>query len=63
MLYRHEPDGLAAELARYRAVTPAGVDRAIARWLDPAREVEVETVAGAPAGAASDRVMDPGSAP
>ena len=53
MLYRHEPDGLAAELARYRAVTPAGVDRAIARWLDPARQIEVETVAGAPAPAAA----------
>ena len=51
MLYRHEPDGLAAELARYRAVTPATLERAIARWLDPAREVEVETVAAAPAGA------------
>jgi zinc protease len=63
MLYRHEPDGLAAELARYRAVTPASVDRALARWLDPAREIEAETVAGAPAGAASDGVMDPASVP
>ena len=47
MLYRGEPDGLAAELARYRQVTPAGIDRAIARWLAPARRVEVETVAAA----------------
>ncbi|HEX3475253.1 MAG TPA: pitrilysin family protein [Kofleriaceae bacterium] len=63
MLYRHEPDGLAAELAQYRAVTPASVDRAIARWLDPAREIEIETVAGAPGGAAGERVTDPASAP
>jgi predicted Zn-dependent peptidase len=51
MLYRGEPDGLAAELARYRAVTPASIDRALARWLDPTAMVEVETVAAAPAGA------------
>jgi zinc protease len=50
MLYRHEPDGLADELARYRAVTPATIDRALARWLDPAAMVEVETLAAAPAG-------------
>ncbi len=62
MLYRHEPDGLAAELAHYRAVTPGSVDRAIARWLDPAHEVEVETVAGA-ASAPGSGVMDPASAP
>jgi predicted Zn-dependent peptidase len=47
MLYRGEPDGLAAELARYRVVTPETIDRAIARWLGPARMVEVETVAAA----------------
>jgi zinc protease len=47
MLYCHEPDGLAAELARYRAVTPATIDAAIARWLDPAAMIEVETVAAA----------------
>jgi len=47
MLYRHEPDGIAAELARFRAVTPDSVRTALARWLDPARMVEVETVAGA----------------
>jgi predicted Zn-dependent peptidase len=72
MLYGHEPDGLAAELARYRAITPAGVDRAIARWLDPARQIEVETVAGAaaPSGSTSTStdsgggaVMDPASDP
>jgi len=45
MLYRHEPDGLAGELARYRAVTPDTVRAAVARWLEPARSVEVETVA------------------
>ena len=46
MLYRHQPDGLAAELARYRQVTPASVEAVLARWLAPARMVEVETVAG-----------------
>jgi zinc protease len=48
MLYRGEPDGLAIELARYRRVTPDTVSGAIARWLDPARMVEVETIAAAP---------------
>jgi zinc protease len=62
MLYRHEPDALAAELAGYRAVTPAGADRAIARWLDPAQQIEVETVAGAPADGPGG-VMDPASDP
>ena len=54
MLYRHEPDGLAAELARYREVTPDTIRGALARWLDPARGIEVETVAAArgPASAA-----------
>jgi predicted Zn-dependent peptidase len=47
MLYRGEPDGLAVELARYRRVTPEGVRGAIARWLDPAHQVEIETVAAA----------------
>jgi predicted Zn-dependent peptidase len=55
MLYRHEPDGLAHDLARYRAVTPATIDQAIARWLDPARMVEIETIAAAPAGLARER--------
>ena len=49
MLYRHEPDGLAAELARYRGVTPDTIRGALAHWLDPARMIEVETVAAAPA--------------
>jgi len=44
VLYTNEPDGLAGELARYRAVTPASIDAAIARWLDPAHMVEVETI-------------------
>jgi zinc protease len=57
MLYRQEPDGLAAELARYRTVTPATIDAAITRWLDPAAMVEVETVA------AGGRVTDPASVP
>ena len=43
-LYTGEPDGLAAELARYRAVTPADIDAAIARWLAPAHQLELTTV-------------------
>jgi predicted Zn-dependent peptidase len=65
MLYRHEPDALAVELAGYRAVTPATIERAIARWLGPARMVEVETVAAAQgtdaAGAGSIDLRDPAS--
>jgi predicted Zn-dependent peptidase len=44
VLYTDQPDGLAAELARYRAVTPASVAAAMRRWIDPDRMVEVETV-------------------
>ena len=64
MLYRDEPDGLAIELARYRRVTPERVRGAIATWLAPERQVEVETVAAArarPAAAPSATV--PASAP
>ncbi len=43
-LYTGIPDGLAAELATYRLITTADVAGAIARWLDPARMVEVETL-------------------
>lgn len=43
-LYTSEPDGLAADLLRYRAITPASIDAAIARWLDPSRMIEVETL-------------------
>jgi zinc protease len=43
-LYTDNPDGLAEDLARYRAVTPASIDAAIKRWLPPERMVEVETV-------------------
>jgi predicted Zn-dependent peptidase len=43
-LYTENPDGLAADLARYRAVTPASIEAAIARWLSPSRMVEIETV-------------------
>jgi zinc protease len=52
LLYTSEPDGLATELARYRLVTPASITAAIARWLDPARMIEVETVPALPAMAA-----------
>jgi zinc protease len=44
LLYGDRPDGLAEELERYRAVTPASVDAALHRWLDPARMIEIETV-------------------
>ena len=47
-LYTDQPDGLAGDLARYRAVTPASIAAAIGRWLDPARRVEVETLPLAP---------------
>jgi zinc protease len=59
VLYHGQPDALADELARYRAVTAAAVSGAVARWLAPERQVEVETVAGAPAA----EVMDPASDP
>jgi predicted Zn-dependent peptidase len=49
VLYAEQPDGLAAELLRYRAVTPASVSAALRRWLDPAHMVEVETIGTAPA--------------
>ena len=44
-LYTSEPDGIAAELASYRAVTPASVEAALQRWLDPRAMVEIETAA------------------
>ena len=43
-LYTGEPDHLAVDLARYRAVTPEGVGAAVARWMRVERMVEVETV-------------------
>ena len=43
MLYTHEPDGLAADLARYRTVTPASVAAASERWLRDDRRIEVTT--------------------
>ncbi len=51
MLYTDEPDGLAAELASYQAVTPETIRQALGRWL--ARPyVEIETVPMGPALAA-----------
>jgi zinc protease len=47
MLYLDEPDGLAAELARYRRVTPDTLSAARTRWLDPARMIEIETLPAA----------------
>ena len=46
MLYTDSPHNFATELARYRAVTPASIEQAIARWLT-VPFVEVETVPGA----------------
>ncbi len=43
-LYTGTPDGLAAELARYRAVTPESAAAAVAHWLRPDRYVEIETI-------------------
>ena len=43
-MYTPDPDGLAAELARYRAVTPASAAAAVSRWARPDRMVEVMTV-------------------
>lgn len=43
-MYTGEPDGLASELARYRAVTAASIAAALARWQRADRMVEVETV-------------------
>jgi predicted Zn-dependent peptidase len=43
MLYGGRPDGIADDLARYREVTRAKVDAALARWL-AAPGIEIETV-------------------
>ncbi|MEP6862371.1 MAG: pitrilysin family protein [Deltaproteobacteria bacterium] len=42
-LYTNEPDGLAADLERYREVTAARANAAVARWARPDGMVEVET--------------------
>jgi zinc protease len=49
VLYSDDPDGLAAELLAYRAVTPDSIAAAMRRWLDPAHRVEVETIGTAEA--------------
>ena len=43
-LYTADADGLAEDLARYRAVTCASIDAAVARWLRRDGMVEIETV-------------------
>jgi predicted Zn-dependent peptidase len=45
MLHLERPDGLAAELARLRAVTAPSIADAAARWLLPDAMIEVETIA------------------
>ena len=52
-LYTGDPDGLAGELARYRAVTRESIAAALGRWVDPAREVEVTTVPRSAGGGSS----------
>ena len=42
-LYTDDADGLAAELARYRAVTPASATAAVQHWMRADAMVEVET--------------------
>jgi predicted Zn-dependent peptidase len=46
-LYTDDADGLAADLARYRTVTPESTNAAVARWVRPEAMVEVETLARA----------------
>jgi zinc protease len=42
-MYTAEPDGLASDLARYRAVTPSSASAALARWARPDAMIEIET--------------------
>jgi predicted Zn-dependent peptidase len=43
-LYTPEPDGMAADLARYRTVTPETATAAVQRWARPDAMIEIETV-------------------
>jgi zinc protease len=43
-VFRGEPDGFAADLARYTSATAEDVRTAVARWLDPARAVALSVV-------------------
>ena len=43
-VYRREPDGFDADLARYLDATVASVRAALARWVDPARAVALSVV-------------------
>jgi predicted Zn-dependent peptidase len=43
-LYTEDPDGLARDLRRFRTISVRACEAAIARWIDPARGVEVTTV-------------------
>ncbi|MFN0253633.1 MAG: M16 family metallopeptidase [Kofleriaceae bacterium] len=47
MLYSETPDDLAAELVRYRGVTPALIEAVIERWLAPVHMVEIESIPAA----------------
>jgi predicted Zn-dependent peptidase len=48
LLYGDEPDALAAELARYRAVTPGAIAEALRAWVTPDQLIDVETVPARP---------------
>ncbi|HEY4180657.1 MAG TPA: pitrilysin family protein [Kofleriaceae bacterium] len=50
MLYSDDPAELAKELVRYRNVTPASIAAALARWVQPDRMIEIETVPAAAPG-------------
>ena len=43
-MYTGEPDGLAPDLSRYRAATPATIAASMKRWLQPDRMVDIETI-------------------
>ncbi|CAN5837128.1 hypothetical protein BH11MYX2_BH11MYX2_39760 [soil metagenome] len=47
MLYSEDPSHLAKELARYRGVTTASIDAALARWVRPDCMIEIENVPAA----------------
>jgi hypothetical protein len=42
-MYTDNPDGLASELAAYRAVTPSSSSAAVARWVTSSSMIEVQT--------------------
>jgi len=53
LLYTNEPDGLEAELARYRTVTVASVEAARSRWIGAFVEIESVPRGDSPSGTSS----------